>query len=142
MVDSDSPDPTQPRVMATIDRAKLRSALQRLGDEYVFYMLHDALELLPEAELARLVGRYMKTDQLRPAGEMTESLLVEVGAFDRESRARRYYESFRVNSQNCNDCSKGTRAFIVECHRLTDRCLKQAESRDALAALLAQPRRG
>ena len=34
-----------------IDRDKLRDAVRKLGDEYVFYMLDDAIELLPEGKL-------------------------------------------------------------------------------------------
>ncbi len=36
-----------------IDRAKLRAALRKLGDEYAFYMLDEAIELLPPAKLKR-----------------------------------------------------------------------------------------
>jgi hypothetical protein len=36
-----------------IDRDKLRDAVLKLGDEYVFYMLDDAIQLLPEGKLLR-----------------------------------------------------------------------------------------
>lgn len=39
-----------------IDRDKLRAAIRKLGDEYVFYMLDEAIDLLPEAKLLRLVS--------------------------------------------------------------------------------------
>jgi hypothetical protein len=42
---------------AEIDREKLRAAIRRLGDEYVFYMLDEAIELLPDAKLAKIMGR-------------------------------------------------------------------------------------
>ena len=32
---------------AKIDRAKLRAAIRKLGDEYVYYLLDEALDLLP-----------------------------------------------------------------------------------------------
>ena len=110
-----------------LDRSKLRDAIRRLGDDYVFYMLHDALELLPERELEKLVGRYLRVDQLRQqhGSGGAVSLLSQVRTFDRESRAGKYYEDFRVNSGNCNMLSTGTRAFIVECHRLLDACVDQ-----------------
>ena len=34
-----------------IDLDKLRAAVRKLGNEYVFYMLDDAIELLPPAKL-------------------------------------------------------------------------------------------
>jgi len=40
-----------------IDRDKVRDAVRKLGDEYVFYMLDDAIELLPERKLLKLVKR-------------------------------------------------------------------------------------
>ena len=40
-----------------IDREKLRAALRKLGDEYVFYMLDEAIELLPPAKLLRRNGK-------------------------------------------------------------------------------------
>lgn len=40
-----------------IDRDKLRAKLRRLGDEYVFYMLDDALDVLSDAQLVGFVGR-------------------------------------------------------------------------------------
>jgi hypothetical protein len=39
-----------------IDRDKLRTAVRRLGDEYIFYMLDEAIDLLPPAKLVKLVG--------------------------------------------------------------------------------------
>ena len=109
-----------------LDRSKLRDAIRKLGDEYAFYMLHDALELLPERELEKLVGRYLRVDQLRQQDGSggAEPLLSQVRTFDRESRAGKYYEDFRVNSGNCTVLSTGTRAFIVECHRLLDACVE------------------
>ena len=39
-----------PARKGAIDRDKLRSAVRRLGNEYIYYMLDDAIELLTEAE--------------------------------------------------------------------------------------------
>jgi hypothetical protein len=42
-------------VAGQIDRDTLRAELRRLGDEYIFYMLCDAIEL---TQLARLGGSF------------------------------------------------------------------------------------
>jgi hypothetical protein len=120
---SDTPPPGE----RLLDRRKLRDAIRGLGDEYVFYMLHDALELLPDHQLEKLVGRYLRVDQLREqeGSRGAVPLLSQVRTFDRESRAGKYYEDFRVNSGNCTMLSTGTRAFIVECHRLLDACVER-----------------
>lgn len=131
-----------------IDREKLRAMLRRIGDEYVFYMLDEAIDLLPAGKLAKLVGQYMDLRQLRPdalASPSPRSLLEAVKGFDASSRAGRYYVSFNVNSKNCTDSSTGTRAFIAECRRLLDRCVavgtkgdvaETREAFDTMAALL------
>jgi len=122
---------TRTSIASTIERDKLRAALRRLGDEYVFYMLDDAIDLLPPAKLAKLVSRYLDVKQLRPDAPGKKNLLAEVRAFDTASRAGKYYESFNVNSKNFMDQSTGTRAFIAECNRLLDRCVTQASKGDA-----------
>jgi hypothetical protein len=72
-----------------IDRAKLRAALRKLGDEYVFYMLDEAIELLPPTKLKRIVGKYLDLKQLRPDGGMPlrANLLDDVKAFEKASLA-------------------------------------------------------
>lgn len=125
------PCSTKAAAASAIDRDKLRSALRRLGDEHVFYMLDEAIDLLPPVKLAKLAGRYLDVKQLRPEAPGKKSLLVEVRAFDTASRAGKYYESFNVNSKNFMDKSMGTRAFIADCNRLLDRCVKQAPKGDA-----------
>ena len=42
-----------------IDSAKLRAAIRRLGPEYVFYMLDDAIDLLPLTELEGIAKKYL-----------------------------------------------------------------------------------
>jgi hypothetical protein len=115
---------------SAIDRDKLRAAFRRLGDEYLFYMLDDAIDLLPPVKVAKLVSKYLDAKQLRPDAP-EKNLLAEVRAFDTASRAGKYYESFNVNSKNCTDKSMGTRAFIADCNRLLDRCVAQASKGDA-----------
>lgn len=41
-----------------IDRDKLRAAIRKLPDEYVFYMLDDAIDLLPTGNLHTIVRKY------------------------------------------------------------------------------------
>ena len=116
---------------SSIDRDKLRAAVRRLGDEYVFYMLDDAIDLLPPGKLAKLVGGYLDAKQLRPDAPEKKNLLSKVRAFDTAGRAGKYYESFNVNSKNFMDKSTGTRAFIADCNRLLARCVAQAPKGDA-----------
>jgi hypothetical protein len=127
----------KPAPVPEIDRGKLRERLRRLGDEYVFYMLDDAIDLLPPAKLAKLVGQYIDVRQLQPdassaSGERT--LLAEVKDFDARSRAGHYYESFNVNSKNCMETSAGTRSFIADCRRLLDRCVAGSSKGDPAEA--------
>jgi hypothetical protein len=130
---SQKPDSTSTRSASAsaIDRDKLRAAVRRLGDEYVFYMLDDAIDLLPPAKLAKLVSGYLDVKQLRPDAPGKKNLLADVRAFDAASRSGKYYESFNVNSKNFMDKSTGTRAFIADCNRLLDRCVTQASKGDA-----------
>jgi hypothetical protein len=125
------PSSSKKAATSAIDREKLRTAIRRLGDEYVFYMLDEAIDLLPPAKLAKLVGRYLDAEQLRPDAPGKKNLLAEVRAFDTASRAGKYYQSFNVNSKNFMDKSTGTRAFIADCNRLLDSCANQAPKGDA-----------
>jgi len=122
---------TRKPAASAIDRDKLRAAIRRLGDEYVFYMLDDAIDILQPAKLAKLVSGYLDVKQLRPDAPGKKNLLAEVRAFDTASRAGKYYESFNVNSKNFMDKSTGTRAFIADCNRLLERCVVQASKGDA-----------
>jgi hypothetical protein len=126
-----------------IDRDKLRSAVRRLGNEYIYYMLDDAIELLPPSKLVKLDGRYLDVKSLQASGPKHAGLLAEVKAFEKASRAGDYYESFAVNSKNCSEVSGGTRAWIAECERLFGRCVaatgkgSSGETCDALEMLFA-----
>ena len=106
-----------------IDRDKLRSAVCRLDSDRIRNMLDDALGLLPPAKLAKLTERYVDLASLQ-ATKTAGGLLAEVKAFEKASRAGDFYESFAVNSKNYMEMSGGTRAWIAECRRLLDRCVK------------------
>jgi hypothetical protein len=43
-----------------IGRDKLRAAVRKMGTEYVFRMLDDAITLLPERKLRKLIAQYLK----------------------------------------------------------------------------------
>ena len=68
-----------------IDREKLRAAVRKLGDDYVRYMLDDAIELLPPAKLHTIAKKYLDLRRLRPDPEQaTEAtLLADVRLFEK-----------------------------------------------------------
>lgn len=116
-----------PRKPAAIDKDKLRAAVRKLGHEYVFYMLDDAIDLLPPAKLHQIAKKYLDLKSLRPDSEIKAkaNLLTAVKDFDKASRAGEFYESFMVNSKNYMEQSAGTTAFIAEYRRLLDRCVAE-----------------
>jgi len=114
----------------TIDRDKLRGAIRRLGDEEIYYMLDEAIDLLPQTKLEKLVAGFLDPTQLRPDSERKGNLLSDVKAFEKASLQSDYYDDFDVNSKNFMDTSKGTLAWIAECNRLLDRCVAQAKTGD------------
>ena len=115
-----------------IDRDKLRAAVRKLGSEYVFYMLDDAIDLLPPVKLHKIAKKYLDLKRLRPDAEKATkaSLLTDVKLFEKASLAGEYYESFDVNSRNCTQQSTGTSAWIAKCLRLLDRCVANANKGD------------
>ena len=111
-----------------IDRDKLRAEVRKLRSEYVFFMLDDAIELLPPAKLLKIAKKYFDLKRLRPDAERATrpSLLTDVKRFEKKSLAGEYYESFGVNSQNYTQQSAGTSSWIAEFRRLLDRCVANA----------------
>jgi len=116
---------TMAREPIQIDRDKLRAEVRRLGSEYVFYMLDDAIELLPQSKLHKIAKKYLDLKRLRLDAEKATKpdLLTDVRRFEKASLAGEYYESFGVNSQNYTQVSAGTSAWIAEYRRLLDRCV-------------------
>lgn len=125
----------------TIDRDRLRNALRKLGNERVYSMLNDAIDLLPPSKLAKLAGQYFDVNILDADPENDASLRAHVKTFEKASLASDYYESFAVNSKNYREMSGGTRAWITECQRLLDRCVAAtktgdlAETREAIETI-------
>jgi hypothetical protein len=109
-----------------IDRAKLRCAVRKLDNKYVYFLLDEALELLPDAKLVRLVRQYIDIKALRPDGAKKGDVFAEVVGFEKASRGGKYFESFNVNSKNYREVSNGTRAWIAECRRLLERLVAGA----------------
>jgi len=108
----------------SIDRDKLRAAVRRLGNEYVYRMLDTAMDLLPPSKLLKLVRRHVDDpSELLSDGTSEGNLLTDVKAFEKASLSGEYYESFSVNSKNFMEQSHGTVAWIAECHRLLGRCV-------------------
>jgi hypothetical protein len=56
-----------------IDRDKLRAAIRKLGNQYVFCMLDDAIELLPPAKLHKIAKKYLDLKRLRTDTEKPTS---------------------------------------------------------------------
>jgi hypothetical protein len=104
-------------------------------------MLDDAIDLLPQSKVVKLVGQYLDVTKLRPDAKAKGTLLAEVQAFERASLKGEYYELQREleDAPSCMlglETSTGTRAWIAECRRLLGRCIEAkkvppAEARDA-----------
>jgi hypothetical protein len=120
-----------PRKPIQIDRDKLRAEVRKLGMEYIFYLLDDAIGLLPPAKLRKIAKKYLDLKRLRPDAEKATrpSLLDHVKRFEKASLAGEYYESFGVNSKNYRQQSAGTSAWISEFLQLLDRCVVAANKR-------------
>jgi hypothetical protein len=120
-----------------IDRDKLRAAIRRMGSEYVFYMLDDAITLLPRTKLRKLIAQYLNPAELRPNGERKENLLADVKAFQNASLTGKYYHAFAVNSKNYMEKSSGTLAWIADCRRLLESCVAHSKKEDPAAVCQA-----
>lgn len=82
-----------------IDRDKLRTALRRLRNEEIYYILGEALEMLPPSKLQKLIKGYFDLSQLRPEAHRPKNLLEEVKAFEQASPARRLFRKLRRQLQ-------------------------------------------
>jgi hypothetical protein len=116
-----------------VDRDKLRAALRRLRPEDLFYMLEEAITLLPQAKLLGLAKRHLNVSTLMVDGKSKEDLLTDVKAFQKRSLAGEYYESFEVNWKNCSAESMGTTAWIAEYGRFLKRCVAEEKMGDPAA---------
>ena len=110
----------------TVDPEKLRARLQGMSRSDLLGIAERAIDLVPRARLAELVGHAVDLDDLAPSKTTNAALLDEVERFHAESLAGKYYESFAVNSKNYMDMSLGTERFIGELNRLVTRCTAAA----------------
>jgi hypothetical protein len=113
-----------------IDRSKLRAAVRRLGKDYAYLMLEDAIDQLAQAALAQLFGPYIDVKTLRADDRdaPAASLRASVEAFARASLAGEYFEPFDVDSRNFTQRSAGTLSWTAECRRLFERCARADSS--------------
>jgi hypothetical protein len=121
----------------TIDRNKFRQAIRRLLDDQIYYLLSDAVEMLPRSKLEELAKGYLELALLRSDGKGLTTLIEDLRAFEKASLRGEFYESFDVNGKNSNELSKGTRAWIAEFERLLGRCVEQAGKKKDVETLQA-----
>jgi hypothetical protein len=108
-----------------LDRQQIRHAIRNMRDEYIFYLLDDAVSLLSQAQLRQLIAPYADPEQF--AGDATnENLLSEVLAFQKASLAGEYYKEALVATWNREKNSRGARCWIADFRRLLDRCAAES----------------
>jgi hypothetical protein len=113
-----------------LDLQRIRRVIRGSGSETIFFLLDDALSLLPPAKLRQLMAQYLKPEQFVSDVAVKRDLLAEVQAFQKACLAGEYYEAFDVNSKNCTQSSLGTLAWIADFRRLLFRYVEQAKKRN------------
>jgi hypothetical protein len=111
----------------TIDRATIRAAMRRFRHEDIYYILGEALEILPLSKAAKLIKGYIDLSQFRNDDRKPKNLLEEIREFRQSSLRGDYYESFDVNWKNSTEKSIGTCAWIFEFNRLIKCCATAAK---------------
>jgi hypothetical protein len=120
---------TMARKPVQIDRDKFRAEVRKRGNERIFPILDEAIELLPQPQLLKIAKKHLDLKQLGPNAEKAARpcLLTEVRRFEKASLDGQYYEFFAVNSRNYMQQSAGTCAWIADYLRLLDRCVINAK---------------
>lgn len=113
-------------MVLNIDKLR-RSIRQNLETEALLILLDRAVDLIEPDRLPQLLEGILPIESVQAKGATTQSLLQAVEAFRDDSSSGRYYESFRVNSRNFMDKSRGTINWIAEFHRLMNRCIEQCK---------------
>ena len=113
-----------------LDLQRIRRAIRGSGNETIFFLLDDAISLLPPAKLRQLLAQFMKPEQFVSDVAVKRDLLAEVQAFQKACLAGEYYEAFGVNSKNCTQSSLGTLAWIADFRRLLLSCVEQSKKRN------------
>jgi hypothetical protein len=107
-----------------IDRDKVRAQARKLDGTGLRCWLDRAIDLLPEEAFPELIADYVRLRDVLTDGDTRPDLLQAIRQFHRDSLAGRYYQSFRVNSRNDTEKSRGTETFIAEHSRLVEACLR------------------
>jgi hypothetical protein len=113
-----------------LDLQRIRRAIRGSGNETIFFLLDDAISLLPPSKLRQLLAQYLKPEQFVSDVAVKRDLLAEVQAFQNACLAGEYYEAFDVNSKNCTQSSLGTLAWIADFRRLLFRCVEHSRKRN------------
>jgi len=104
-----------------------------MGGEYIFYMLDDAITLLPETKLRKVVESYLDLTEPYSDGTENQGLLVEGKAFQAASQSGSYYNGAARHGKNREENPIETLAWIADCRRLLGRCTKQAAKHNQAA---------
>jgi len=113
-----------------LDLQRIRRAIRGSGNETIFFLLDDAISLLPPAKLRQLLTQYMKPEQFASDVAVKHDLLAEVQAFQKACLAGEYYEAFDANYKNSTQLSVGTIAWIADFRRLLFRCVEQSKKQN------------
>lgn len=112
-----------------LDLDKLHAAVRRLSKDAVCELLEEALHLLPERSILKIVKGCLDPRDIGPDSPRKGGLLAAIRKFQEASLRGDYYESFRVDSRNYMKKSDGTEAWIADCNRLLGRCMDEVKSR-------------
>ena len=102
-----------------------------MGNEYVFYLLDDAISLLSQAQFRQLIASYANPDQFIEHAAPQKDFLAEVLAFQKTSPAGEYYEETPIAARNCEENSRGTLCWNTGFQRLLGRCAAESHSRSS-----------
>jgi hypothetical protein len=102
-----APEIIMARRQIEIDRDKLRAAIRQLPHEYVFYMLGDAIDLLPPARLHKIVRKYL---DLRHSTSSSASWIASTSAGKASSFSQTRRGPGRSVSAGKRCCRRGSRS--------------------------------
>lgn len=99
-----------------VDWDVVRPELRKMSKGDILAMLGRAYELISERDVPHVLGRWVPLDTLREeAARLGPRTLHEKATeFHRASIEGVFYDSFSVNSKNCDDISEGTEAWMDE----------------------------
>ena len=95
-----------------LDREKVRAAIRRVGGEHIFYMQDDAITLLPEAKLRKLIENYLDATELCSYGTQRQNLLADAKAFQEASQSGSNYNGAAGHGKNREENPIETLAWI------------------------------